>query len=130
MRTRHRVRQVLNAVNLTTPLGLAVGRVGGARFARGPDGLVVGSGYRLGFPVARAFTLGNAVVARTPLPGDSRLMVHEARHATQYAFLGLLLLPAYGVAALWSKARTGDWASANVFERQAGLADGGYPDRR
>lgn len=129
MRTRDRVRQVLNAVNLTTPLGLAVGRLGGARFARGRDGLVVGHGYRLGFPVARAFTLGNTVVARAPLADDSRLMVHEARHATQYAFLGLLLLPAYGVAALWSRARTGDWASANVFERRAGLADGGYPDR-
>lgn len=121
---------MLNAVNLTTPLGLAVGRVGGARFARGPDGLLVGSGYRLGFPIARAFTLGNAVVARAPLSGDSRLLTHEARHATQYAYLGLLLLPAYGVAALWSRARTGDWASANVFERRAGLADGGYPDRR
>jgi hypothetical protein len=123
-----RVRQVLNAVNLSTAVGLAVGRAGGARFAPGPDGLRIGRGYRLGFPRARAFTVGNAVIGAgaEPIDGGSRLLRHEARHATQYAVLGLLVPPLYALAAGWSWLLTGDWWSQNPFERLAGLADGGY----
>jgi|SRR5690606_16782191 len=130
MKRRYRARQILNAVNLTTPLGLVVGTIGRAHFISGPDGLTVGSGYRLPFPVASAFTVGNAVIAtgdRRLAPGD-RLLRHEARHATQYAVFGLLFLPLYGAAALWSRARSGNWASANAFEIWAGLGDGGYPE--
>jgi hypothetical protein len=66
------------------------------------------------------------VFARRP-----QLLRHEARHATQYAWcVGPVMLPLYAVAALWSLLRCGDAASYNVFERLAGLADGGYPDRR
>lgn len=123
-----RARQVLNAVNLSTVVGLAVGRAGGARFAAGPDGLLLGRGYRLGFPRARAFTVGNAVIGAGPEPlaSGSRLLRHEARHATQYAVLGLLVPPLYALAAGWSWLLTGDWWSQNPFERLAGLADGGY----
>jgi hypothetical protein len=35
----------------------------------------------------------------------------------------------YGVAAGWSWLRTGDVASRNVFERRAGLVDGGYREQ-
>jgi hypothetical protein len=53
--------------------------------------------------------------------------VHEARHATQYAFcIGLPMVLLYLVAAGWSLMRCGDPASYNVFERRAGLLDGGY----
>ena len=42
-----RVRQVVNVVNLSTPLGLLVALVGGSRFRRGPDGLLLGTGFRI-----------------------------------------------------------------------------------
>lgn len=129
MRSRHRARQLLNAVNLTTPLGLLVGAAGRATFEPGPDGLVLGAGYRLPLPAATAFTVGNVVIGVRDhrLSQGDRLLRHEARHATQYAVFGLPFLPLYGLAALWSRARTGTWYAANVFERWAGLADGGYP---
>lgn len=129
MATGARVRQVLNAVNLSTVAGLAVGRAGGARFAPGPDGLLLGTGYRPSLPKARAFTVGNAVVGTgTRPPLEDALLRHEARHATQYAVLGLLVPPLYAVAASWSWLLTGDWWSQNPFERLAGLSDGGYPE--
>lgn len=128
MRGGARVRQVLNAVNLSTVAGLAVGRIGGARFAPGPEGLLLGSGYRLGFPMARAFTVGNAVIGGERVDTGSPMLRHEARHATQYAVLGLLVPPLYAVAAGWSWLLTGDWWSRNPFERLAGLADGGYTE--
>jgi hypothetical protein len=39
------------------------------------------------------------------------------------------MLPLYFAAAAASWALTGDFGSRNVFERRAGLADGGYADR-
>ena len=87
-------------------------------------------GYRLRVPRAVAFTVGNVVLTRLTadeLAKRPRLLAHEARHATQWAWcLGPVFLPLYVVAALWSRARTGDFATGNVFERRAGLADGGY----
>jgi len=38
----------------------------------------------------------------------------------------LPFLPLYAIAAGWSWLRTGDLASANFFERKAGLQRGGY----
>jgi hypothetical protein len=130
---RWRVRQVVNVVNLSTPLGLLVGLVGRSRFRRGPDGLVLASGFRV--PVrAPAFTLGNVVLLRlddAALARRPTLLVHEARHATQYACcVGPLMLPHYLLASMWSLLRCGDPSSYNVFEVRAGLADGGYRDRR
>lgn len=131
MRGVHRLRQVVNLVNLSTPLGLLVALAGGARVGTGPQGLLLARGYRLGLPPAPAFTVGNVVLLRlddAALARRPRLLAHEARHATQYAWCaGPALLPLYGVAAAWSWLRCGDPATRNVFERAAGLADGGYP---
>lgn len=137
VRTRWRVRQVVNVVNLSTPLGLLVALAGGARPGRGPDGLVVARGFRLRVP-APAFTVGNVVIVRAPRdPSDDvlarrpGLLVHEARHATQYACcVGPVMLPLYALAAVWSMLRCGDPSSYNVFEVRAGLVDGGYVDHR
>ena len=58
------------------------------------------------------------------------LFRHEARHATQYAWCGgVLMVPLYLAAAAVSWALTGDFGARNVFERRAGLADGGYTDK-
>ncbi len=125
-----RLRRVVNLVNLSTPLGRAVARLGGAVPRPGPDGLVVAAGYRLPVPPAPAFTVGNVVVVRDPtlLQRRPRLLAHEARHATQYAWCAGPVMPLlYVLASAWSWLRCGDAYSYNVFERRAGLADGGYP---
>jgi len=136
MRPRSRVRSVANWVNLSTPAGLLVAHLAADRPRRSRDGLWIVHGYRPTLPSARAFTLGSVILLRDPLPGPGldpvgrvpvRLLAHEERHATQYAWCGGLLMPVgYAVAAGWSWLATGDPASRNVFERRAGLADGGY----
>ncbi|MCU0282875.1 MAG: hypothetical protein MUD13_03115 [Candidatus Nanopelagicales bacterium] len=138
MRRAHRARQLANLVNLATPAGLLVARLGGARPRRARDGLWVAHGYRLAVPAAPAFTLGNVVLLRAEIPPGVDpiaaipvpLLAHEERHATQYALCGGVLMPVgYVAAAGWSWLRTGDVASRNPFERWAGLADGGYRER-
>lgn len=124
---RARLRQVANLVNLSTPLGLLVARVGGAATRAGPDGLVLAAPYQLPVPPAAAFTVGNVVLHRGVTTLTPPLLRHEARHATQWAWcLGLPFLPLYLLASAWSWLRTGDPATGNIFERRAGLADGGY----
>ncbi len=129
--TRGTLREAVNLATGATLLGLAVARVAGARLVSGPDRLLLAGGYRLRRPAAAAFTVGNVVVSRLPadeLAARGTLLAHEARHATQWAaLLGLPFLPAYLVASGWSWLRAGDPATANVFERRAGLAAGGYP---
>jgi hypothetical protein len=135
--TRHRVRQVVNLVNGSTVAGRGIALAGDARLARGPQGLLTATGYRPPVPVAPAFTVGNVIIVtcrwRGPVPLEAsapRIFAHEARHATQYAWCGgLLMLPLYFAAAGASWAACGDFAAWNAFERQAGLADGGYTDR-
>jgi len=80
-------------------------------------------------PPAPAFCLGNVIITR--LDGlTPELLRHEARHATQYACCGgLLMVPLYLVAAAASWLLTGDTGARNVFERRAGLTDGGYTDK-
>jgi hypothetical protein len=127
------LRFLCNIVNLTTPAGLLVALIGRARLRRGPRGLVLGEGYRLKFPVAGAFTIGNVITTGstweeklTELPG---LLQHEEGHTWQYLYcIGLPFYLAYGICMAWSVLRTGDRAARNFFERQAGLAIGGYPD--
>ena len=130
MRRSLRARQVANWANLSTPLGLLIAAVGRARVHRGVDGLLLARDFRLPVRTAPAFTIGNVVVLRlddAALARRPRLLVHEARHATQYAWcLGPLMLPLYGLAAAWSWLRSRDPAAHNVFERLAGLEDGGY----
>lgn len=126
-----RLKAAANAVNGSTLLGLGVAAVGRARLARGPRGLVLATGYDLPFPMAGAFTVGNVVLTRHDpawWDGRDRVLVHEERHSWQYVVtLGLPFLPLYAVAAGWSFLRGGDWSTYNLFERRAGLVDGGYP---
>jgi hypothetical protein len=128
---RHRVRQAANLVNGSTLFGLGVARAGSARLAHCPDGLLAGTGYRLPVPAAPAFTLGNVIITRRPsLDVNSALFRHEARHATQYAWCGgLLMLPLYFVSAGASWLLSADFGAWNPFERAAGLTDGGYTPR-
>jgi hypothetical protein len=133
MRTAYRVRLVANLVNGSTLLGILLAVAGRARLARRSNGLLVGEGYRLPVPTAPAFCVGNIILTRLgrdALGGVEPLLAHEARHATQYAWCaGLVMLPLYFIAAAISWALTGDFGSRNIFERRAGLADGGYADR-
>jgi hypothetical protein len=126
-----RARQLVNLANGSTLAGLGVAALGGARVAPSADGLFVGTGYRLSVPPAPAFCLGNVIVTRlNGLAPQSRLFRHEARHATQYAWCGgVVMVPLYLLAAGVSWALTGDFGARNVFERRAGLADGGYADK-
>jgi hypothetical protein len=126
-----RVKEAANALNLSTAAGVGVAAAGRARLVRGPRGLLLATGYRLPLPAAPAFTVGNVVLTRHDeawVAARPRLLAHEERHSWQYAAcLGLPMLPLYLLAAGWSWARGGDPATHNVFERAAGLADGGYP---
>ena len=129
-----RRRRRANRLNLSTPLGLLVARLGRATTRPGPYGLVLAEGYRFRFPVASAFTVGDVIITAHAfdrlLAVVPDLLVHEERHARQYArCLGLPYLPLYVLAMGWSVLRTGDRASANVFERGAGLVAGGYVER-
>lgn len=130
MRATLRARQVINVFNLSTPLGLLAALIGRARVERAADGLLVAKGYRFPIPPAPAFTVGNVVLLRLTdeqLARRPLLLAHEARHSTQYAWcIGPVLLPLYFLAAGWSWLRCRDFAWHNVFERLAGLADGGY----
>jgi hypothetical protein len=134
-RPRWRLRAAINWANLSTPLGLALARAAGARVG-GPDPqtrLRIADGYRWPVPPAPIFTFGNVLLARdaSRLARDRRLLAHESRHATQYAWcLGPLMLVPYVLAGVWSWLRTGSFALANVFEVRAGLEDGGYLPRR
>jgi hypothetical protein len=131
MRPRLRVRQAVNWANGSTLAGLGVAGLGGAEIARSVDGLFTGTGYRLPVPPAPAFCLGNVIVTRGEVldPG-SALFRHEARHATQFAWCGgVVMIPLYLAAAGASWVLTGDFGARNVFERRAGLADGGYTDK-
>lgn len=133
VKAAHRVRLLINVINLSTPLGLVLAVAGRARLKIGPEGLLLGYNYRMPVPPAPAFTVGNVVLFKRGqeyLVRRPRLLVHESRHATQYAFcLGPVMLVLYALAAGWSWVRTGDPASRNVFEIRAGLLDGGYRER-
>ena len=135
MQPRYWVRAFVNVINCSTLLGLIAAAVGRARLTRGPHGLIIGWGYRFRVPPRRtpAFTLGNVVLLRHEGPEilqrRPRLLVHEERHSTQYAYcLGVVMVLLYILASTWSLLRTGDPASRNIFERLAGLADGGYAE--
>jgi hypothetical protein len=131
LRPRLRVRQAVNVANGSTLVGLGVATLGGARIARSVDGLFTGTGYRLPVPPGPAFCLGNVIVTRDDgIDPGSSLFRHEARHATQFAWCGgVAMISLYLAAAGVSWVLTGDFGARNVFERQAGLADGGYTDK-
>jgi hypothetical protein len=106
-----RVRAVLNWVNLSTPLGLLVARLGGATITPAERGSVIVSKHDVEHVAARP-----------------ALLRHEDRHCTQYAVvLGVAMLPLYAVSAGVSWVVAGDLSSYNPFERLADLAEGSYP---
>lgn len=128
-----RIRHLLNWLNLSTPLGLAIARAGGAQVRTGPDLLYLADHYRWGFPTGSAFTVGDVVISRHDLAKlvsrRPHLIEHEAAHSRQWmACLGLPFLPLYAASMGWSWLRTGDRAARSFFERQADLAKGGYRD--
>jgi hypothetical protein len=139
VKAAYRVRQAVNVLNLSTPLGLLLAATatrappGGRRLLRGPDGLLIAGGYRLPLPAAPVFTLGNVILVRREpeiLLERPRLLRHEGRHSTQYAWsLGVVMVPLYLLSAGASLALCGDYSSYNPFERLAGLEDGGYGRR-
>ncbi len=129
------VRAVLNAANLTTVVGLMIAVAGRSRLRGGGSGLVLAEHYRLGIPRRGAFTIGNVVLFPAGTLDELQqrypeVLTHEAAHAWQYAVcLGLPFFPLYAIASGWSWLRTGDAASANFFERAAGLSRGGYVEQ-
>src|SRR6266542_3730161 len=85
--------------------------------------------------IANGSTLGGLLVAAVGrarfAPGPDGLTVaHRLRLPMRsYACCGgLVMLPMYGIAAAMSWMLTGSIGARNVFERRAGLADGGYQD--
>ena len=128
-----RARQVVNLVNGSTLAGLGVAALGGAELSPQRRRPV----HRHRIPAAGAARARVLPRKRDhhPAARPSRLPAralfrHEARHATQYAWCGgLVMIPLYLAAAGVSWVLTGDFGARNVFERQAGLADGGYADR-
>jgi hypothetical protein len=133
VRAAYRVRLAANLVNGSTAAGVLIAAAGRARLAAGRDGLLIAVGYRLPVPAAPAFCVGNVIISRMDRAALARapaLLAHEARHATQYACCaGLPMLPLYFTAAAVSWLLAGDFGAWNVFERRAGLTDGGYTDR-
>lgn len=126
-----RLRRAGNLLNGSTALGLLAVRLGGARRRPGPRGLILAEGYRLGFPRAGAFTVGNVVLTASDFEvlrrRNPELLDHEDAHAWQWFYCaGLPFLPLYGLACAWSWLRRGDVWSGNFFERGAGLVRGDY----
>lgn len=128
------LRNAANVANLSTPLGLALGLLGGGSFRRSGH-LLVAEGVRLPLLNASAMTVGDVVLVlgRTLEDAEKRIpdiMEHEEEHAWQWTYcLGLPFIGLYGAAMAWSTMRHGDRATGNFFERQAGLASGGYVSR-
>ncbi len=127
------LRHWLNWVNGSTVLGLSLARAGRAELRRGPRRLYLAEHYRWRFPTGGAFTVGDVVITRHDIDDlcahRPHLLAHEEVHSWQWmACLGLPFLPLYAGSVAWSWLRTGDRASFSFFERQAGLAEGGYAE--
>ena len=65
-----------------------VALIGDAKICRGPRGLFLCEGYRLKFPVAGAFTIGNVITTGSTWEQQLRqypeLLRHEEQHSWQY----------------------------------------------
>src|SRR4029079_15260903 len=118
------LRAWINLANGSTLAGLGVAALGGARVTRSADRLFTSTGYRLPVPPAPAFCLGNVIVTRLEfLAPPSALFRHEARHATQYACCGgLVMVPLYLAAAAVSWLLTGGTGWRTVVGRRGGPA--------
>ena len=133
MKARYRLRQWVNALNLSTLAGMLVVKIRGGSLTSGPDGLVVARNVRRRVGFAGGVTLGNVIIVPEHIALTQELFEHEAAHASQWAACVAFFLPLYWIACLWSWIRTGDYYSRNTFERRANLVKGGYleqPTRR
>ena len=78
-------RQLRQPDHAGRPAGRQIGR---ATIRRGPRGLFLCEGYRLKFPIAGAFTIGNVITTGstwdTMLARFPDLLEHEERHTWQY----------------------------------------------
>ncbi|WP_197686020.1 hypothetical protein [Actinoplanes derwentensis] len=123
-------------MNGTTLAGLLVAGLTGTRIRRGRHGVLIAENYRFRFPAGTCFTVGSVIITKRTAEWllderderRVRLFTHECRHASQYAFLGPLFWPAYWLACGWSIALTRSYGVRNWFEKNAGLADGAYPE--
>jgi hypothetical protein len=125
------VRTALTWVNGTTLAALLLSAVTRTPLVRGPGGVYVAAGYRLRVPKQKCFTIGTVVFTKRPAdwlldPKRAALLTHETRHVAQYAVLGLFFFPLYAVASGYSYLMTGAYGCRNFFEKDAGLAAGGY----
>ena len=133
MKARYRLRQWVNALNLSTLAGMLVVKIRGGSLTSGPDGLVIARNVRRRFGFAGGVTIGNVIIVPEHIALTEELFEHEAAHASQWAACVAFFLPLYWIACLWSWIRTGDYYSRNTFERRANLVKGGYleqPTRR
>lgn len=108
--------------------GAAYALASGAKCGRRSGLIVVCSGATRGFVPRGGFMVGNVFITRQSRV-DGRLLRHETKHADQWAVLGLGFPVWYGGAEVVSVATGARGSRAgcnNVFERAAGLADGGY----
>ncbi|MGH9041654.1 MAG: PA14 domain-containing protein [Acidimicrobiia bacterium] len=109
-------------------LGALYGAAVGAK-CRAREGMtLVCSNAKRGYVPRGGFMVGNVFITRQAVVGQ-RLLKHETRHSDQWAFFGQGFGLHYAGAeavSLGSGAR-GDRAGCNnLFERAAGLKDGGY----
>lgn len=112
------VLSALNAPFTLPAIGWGLAH-GGALGAAG-DVLVV-TGMEDGYGQGSGITVGNVFLTGRVEPGAA-LLSHETVHARQWAVLGALTAPLYGLA----NAIAGGDPTRNVFETQAGLRAGGY----
>lgn len=129
MKARYRIRQLINALNLSTLLGMAIVKIRGGTLSSGPDGLVIARNVTRRFGFAGGVTIGNVIIVPEHIPLSNDLLDHEAAHSTQWAACIVLFLPLYWLSCLWSWLRTGDYYSRNIFERRADLGKGGYVEQ-
>jgi hypothetical protein len=124
-------RTTLTAINGTTLVGLLIAAGTGAKVRRAPGGILIAEGYSAKLPKQTCFTVGSVILTRRTAEWLRHerhvgLLAHESRHAAQYAVLGPLFWPAYWLACGYSYAMTGSYGVRNLFEKNAGLAAGGY----
>ncbi|GLY08038.1 hypothetical protein [Actinoplanes sp. NBRC 101535] len=124
---------MVNTLNGTTAAGLLIAVAAGSRIRRAPDGILIAENYRFRTPAASCFTVGSVIITRHSaewLLDDRRsaLLAHETHHTAQYAILGPLFWPAYWLACGYSICVTPSFGARNVFEKRAGLREGGYPE--
>ena len=125
-----RVREIANFINLSTPAGVLIALIGGAKPHRTASQyrMIHAFPYRLRWPRGTVFTLGNVVISRRDTATlSANSLHHERRHSTQYAWcLGILAVIPYAAACGWSWLLTGSLSARNVFEKRAGNEHSGY----